>query len=94
MQDHIDVYVFEPLKEPIDFAVPYCTYYMRYEDSIESLKFLKELIQNAPNHNKGVPVKCPYVDCQIEFKLLTTIENFVCPTCRRGITTTLFKPTQ
>jgi hypothetical protein len=85
LQDRIDVYVFEPLEDPIDFAVPYCTYYMPYTDSTEYLQFLRELIQNAPQHNKGEPVKCPYPNCQVEFKLLTKIENFVCPTCRRGI---------
>jgi len=85
MQDRIDVYVFEPLEEPIDFAVPYCTYYMPYTDSIENLQFLRELIQDAPYHNKGEPVKCPYPKCQVEFKLLTDVENFVCPTCRQGI---------
>ena len=84
-QDRIDVYVFEPSDEPVDFCVPYCTYYMQYSGSEGELRFLRELIENAPFHNKGIPIKCPYGDCQIEFKLLTDIENFVCPTCRRGI---------
>ncbi len=85
IQDRIEVYVFEPLQERLDFCIPYCTYYMPYSGSNDEIKFLKELIEFAPNHNKGMPVKCPYPDCQIEFKLLTQIENFSCPTCRRGI---------
>jgi hypothetical protein len=84
-QDRIDVYVFEPFDEPVDFCVPYCTYYMQHSGSEGELRFLRELIENAPFHNKGIPIKCPYADCQIEFKLLADIENFVCPTCRRGI---------
>lgn len=90
IQDHLDVYVFEPQGEGIDFAVPYCTYYMLYDKSVDQLKFLKELIQNAPNHNKGILVKCPYKDCQIEFKILNKIEKFVCPTCRKEVVTTNF----
>lgn len=84
-QDRIDVYVFEPLDEPIDFPIPYCTYYMPYDGSSEELTFLKELIQDAPYHNRGIPVKCPYDNCKIEFKLLKDIEHIVCPTCRQGI---------
>jgi len=81
----LDVYVFEPFQTHVNFAVPYCTYYMLYEGNIEELKLLKEMIQNAPSHNKGLPVKCQYKDCQVEFKLLSNIEEFYCPTCRRGI---------
>jgi len=87
IQDRIDVYVFEPADERVDFCVPYCTYYMPYNGSNEEVKFLRELIEFAPNHNKGIPIKCPYPECQIEFKLLTITENFVCPACRQGIKT-------
>lgn len=85
LQDRIDVYVFEPLEEPVDFAVPYCTFYMLYSDSTGDLQFLRELIQTAPQHNKGVPTKCPWPNCQVEFWLLTDVEEFVCPTCRQGV---------
>jgi hypothetical protein len=85
LQDRIDVYVFEPLEERIDFAVPYCTYYMQYCDSMDNLQFLRELIQLAPNHNKGLQTNCPYDDCKIQFKLLTDTDRFPCPTCRREI---------
>lgn len=87
IQDRIDVYVFEPLSERVDFCVPYCTYYMQYNESDVEVKFLKELVDLAPSHNKGIPIKCPYPQCQIEFKLLNVTENFVCPSCRQGITT-------
>lgn len=94
LQDRIDVYVFEPLEEPIDFAVPYCTYYMFYTDSNEHLQFLRELLQDAPYHNKGEPVKCPHPKCKVEFKILNAIEDFVCPTCRRGIRRIRSQPRQ
>ena len=91
-QDHLDVYVFEPHDEQIDFAVPYCTYYMIYDKSLTHLKFLKELIDYAPNHNKGIHVKCHYNNCKVEFKILSSIDTFVCPTCRRRITKTNLSP--
>lgn len=82
----LDVYVFEPIDTRIDFPMPYCTYYMLYGQTVEELQFLKEMIEAAPLHYKGEPVKCPYdSDCGIEFKLLTDIGQFVCPACRRGI---------
>lgn len=85
IQDHIDVYVFEPIDEPIDFAVPFCTFYMPYDYTVDALKFLKELIQKAPHHKKGKWVECPYPDCKVEFNLLTKLEDFTCPVCRRGM---------
>jgi len=84
-QDRIDVFVFEPSQDPVDYAVPYCTYYMLYSGTTEELKFLRELVQNAPLHNKGIPIKCPYDNCSIEFKLLSDTTEFNCPTCRRGM---------
>lgn len=82
----LDVFVFEPFSEKVDFAVPYCTYYMVYDGgSVEQLKFLKELIQNAPFNPKGVEVQCPHGNCELIFKLLTKIEEFVCPSCRQDI---------
>ena len=85
-QRGLDVFVFEPFSKRVDFAVPYCTYYMPYDDkSIEEIKFLKELIKDAPYRPKGVGVQCPYDDCRLEFKLLVEIEEIVCPSCIRGI---------
>lgn len=84
-QKGLDVFVFEPFSKRVDFAVPYCTYYMLYDKSIEEIKFLKELIKDAPYHSKGVEVQCPYDDCRLKFKLLTSIEDFICPSCRQGI---------
>lgn len=90
IQDRIDVYVFEPYQNPIDYAVPYCTYYTLYSGSIEEIKFLRKLIENAPFHNMGVPLKCPYDNCGIEFKLLTDIIEFKCPSCRRTVKRTSY----
>ncbi len=69
----MDVYLFEPIDNPINFAVPYCTYYARYNPSdIGQIKFLKRIAGLAPNHNSGSVIKCPYPDCQLEFKLFRT----------------------
>ncbi len=86
MKRNLDVFVFEPFSKRVDFAVPYCTYYMLYDsESIQHIKFLKELIQGAPLIPSGVTVQCPYDDCRLEFNLLNDIENFVCPSCRKDI---------
>lgn len=84
-QKGLDVFVFEPISRSIDFAVPYCTYYMPYVGDTEDIKFLKDLIKNTPFHQKGITVQCPNNNCRLEFKLLTDVKEFVCPSCRRGI---------
>ena len=85
-QRGLDVFVFEPFSEKVDFAVPYCTYYMVYDKgSDEHFKFLKDLIKDAPSNPKGLEVQCPYDNCGLKFKLLTDIKEFVCPSCRQGI---------
>ncbi len=81
----MDVYVFNPEYQPVDFAVPYCTYYMPYNGSTDELRFLKEMIRDAPLHNKGLPVQCPYEDCSLAFKLLSDVREYACPACGRGV---------
>ena len=81
----LDIYVFEPIDIEVEFPVPCCTYYMLYGKTVEEIKFLQEMIRDAPFHNKGAPIKCPNDDCQIEFKLLTDINEFRCPACRKGL---------
>ncbi len=82
----MDVYVFEPIDNPINFAVPYCTYYARYNPSdIGQIKALKRIVELAPNHNSGSVIKCPYPNCQLEFKLLSNDPQFNCPACKKEI---------
>ena len=82
----LDVYVFEPIDERIDFPVPYCTYYMLYEITEDHLIFLKDLIRAKSLDLFGTLAVCPYVsDCGIVFNLLTKMEQFACPACRRNI---------
>jgi len=50
-RDRIDVYVFEPLQETVEYAVPYCTYYMLYTRTMEELKFLRKLIKKGNGKN-------------------------------------------
>lgn len=81
----VDVYVFEPMSMKFDFPVPFCNYYMPYEGRSEEIIFLKELIQIAPYHQKGLPIICPHDGCHIGFGLLKNIKTIKCPACRRGI---------
>ena len=82
----IEVYVFEPYT-CVNFPIPYCTYYMPYEGNMKELKFLRGVIEAAPSlGNVGIPVRCPYSDCAIEFKLLKDVRQLVvCPACRREV---------
>ena len=89
-QGGLDVFVFEPQSKKVNFAVPYCTYYMLYDsERIDEIQFLQDLILGAPNHKKGYETQCPYDDCRLNFKLLNEIEEFVCPSCRRDIISSL-----
>ena len=85
-QTGIDIYVFEPSSSPVDFPVPCCNFYMPYEGSTEELIFLKKVVEAAPYlGNAPIPVRCPYSECGIEFKLLKDIRRFICPACRGRI---------
>ena len=82
----LPVYVFEPLGQPVDFPVPYCNYYMPYEETIQDLKFLKELITNSGSVSSpiyGNPIICPYDGCSLVFNLLRDIDKIACPSCRQ-----------
>lgn len=88
----LDVYVFEPRYQLVDFPVPYCTHYMLYEQTTEELKYLKKMIKESPSIYYGEPISCPHQeDCGITFGLLTfrlppeDIEHFFCPACRKEI---------
>lgn len=81
----IDIYVFDPADQKIDFPVPYFNYYMPYNTNVEHLKFIRQMINEAPCHYKGMPVRCPYDDCKIEFKLLADVNTFYCPACGEKI---------
>ena len=84
----LDVWVFEPLDEDINFAVPYCTYYMRYEPTLERLKWLRDMLRGDTTTGRfGVPVTCPYKDCKLGFNYLSRFytDSLNCPACRRDI---------
>ena len=83
----LDVWVFEPVDEDIGFAVPYCTYYMRYKPTVEALKWLRDRLRGDTSTRFGVSVTCPYDDCKISFNYLSRFytDSLNCPACRRGI---------
>lgn len=88
----LDVYVFEPKDKQIEFPVPYCTHYMLYEKTDEEIRFLKEMIKEAPLEPDVEFITCPYdSNCGVTFYLLSNIESFACPACRGDIS--LSKPT-
>lgn len=80
----LDVWVFEPLDRNISFAVPYCTYYMRYEPNLPTLKRLRLALEEAPSHVLGVPATCHWDGCKLSFNYLTRSyeKPFNCPACR------------
>ncbi|MBA7503677.1 hypothetical protein ES706_02288 [subsurface metagenome] len=83
----LDIWVFEPLDEDINFTVPYCTYYMRYETTLEMLKWLRDMLKGDTARRFGVPATCPYEDCKLDFNYLSRhyTELVNCPACRRRI---------
>lgn len=86
----LDVYVFEPIDEQIDFPVPYCTYYMLYNTTTDHLDFLKRLITAEPEPSEpfGEPYFCPHtLACGIGFYFLTAMDPPVCPACRKTMDT-------
>jgi len=84
----LDIWVFEPLNEDISFAVPYFTYYMRYEPTMERLKWLRDILSGDTTTGRfGVPVTCPHEDCKITFNYLSRFytDSLKCPACRNVI---------
>ena len=86
---NLDVFVFEPFNNFINFTVPYCTHYMIYSNYTEHIKFIKKVIENPSGY--GLITQCQHNDCMLTFKLLIHTEKFVCPSCRRN---TVYQPPQ
>lgn len=91
-QRRIDVWVFEPMHQIINFAVPYATHHVRYEStSDDHVKILRALIENI---NKAFPrvldggllVRCTNENCGISFYQLNGAGEFNCPSCRKTYT--------
>ena len=83
----LDVWVFEPLDEHIDFAVPYFTHYMRYHTERNALTWLRDMLRETKAESIGIPVQCSYDDCKIAFNYLSRYftNDFYCPACRRFV---------
>ncbi len=91
------VWVFEPLNEAIDFAVPYCTHYVLYNSaSEEEIVWLKQQIGNylallGPFFNDKLIVHCPKERCGLAFYMLADLDEFPCPSCRTRLKRDLTK---
>jgi len=87
------VWVFEEFNTFIQFPIPFVTDYVQYElDSIEHLRILGKIFKEKimypggqqtikPTHN----VKCPYKDCNAEYRYWSKAQTINCPVCRREI---------
>jgi len=83
----LDTWVFEPFDEDINFAVPYCTHYMRYVPTVKFLKWLRDKLRGDITTEKFVPVTCRHKDCKITFNYLSRFytDSLNCPACRSVI---------
>ena len=93
----LDVWVFEPLGKDISFAVPYCTYYMRYKPSTNSIKLLKNILRHEFPEKLGITLTCLWDDCKISFnylrsptRLSSPTHSLNCPACRREMQATWY----
>ena len=82
-----EIYVFEPLDENVNFAVPYFTHYMRYRTTENILKWLRDGLRDGSIVRYGVPITCPHNDCLIQFNYLSRFytDSYYCPACRREV---------
>ena len=83
----LDVWVFEPMGEDISFAVPYCTFYVKYKTPLASLKRLKEMLKYKYPANLGIELVCPSDNCRMTFRYLGSSVTHVlnCPACRKDV---------
>ena len=81
----LDVWVFEPRNEYIDFAVPYLTHYMRYLSGRHTLRLLRDRLRDKKPESIGTPIRCSHSDCNIAFNYLGGFlsKGFYCPACRQ-----------
>jgi len=86
----LDIYVFEPIDENVNFAVPCFTHYMRYPTNVNALKWLKDRLKDGSIAKSGVSITCPHRDCLIQFQYLSRLytDSYFCPACRREVTFT------
>lgn len=88
------VWVFEEYGKNIQFPIPFVTDYVQYHlDDVDHLKVLRQIFKERiqyPNAQQTVKpertVKCPWSDCNAEYRYWSTADTINCPVCRRGIT--------
>lgn len=93
-----DIYVFEPFSQ-INFPIPYLDYYILFDphsephwEFIEGILFEEReywsrifpiLFGQRPSDRIGVRFHCK--KCRSIYTLLSKVEEFLCPTCRRKV---------
>jgi hypothetical protein len=91
-----DIYVFEPFDQ-LQFPIPYLDYYLLFdprqevhwrfienmfcEEKIYWSRLFPLLWGQRPSDQFGTRMTCDY--CHTTFTLLSKVDSFLCPTCRR-----------
>ena len=88
------VWVFEPQGQEIKFLVPYCTYYCIYDPTepydaeVKRLKWYIEMYAGETSSKTlwtAPSVTCPRDDCLLEFRVMSNVDSFRCPSCRKPL---------
>jgi len=93
-----DIYVFEPFQQ-VKFPIPYLDYYILFDpveephwDFIERILSEERIYWNRifpllwgqrPSDVSGLRMYCK--ECESEYTLLSRVNEFYCPTCRRYV---------
>lgn len=83
----LDIYVFEPIDENVNFAIPFFTHYMRYPATEAAFKWLRDRLRGGSLASSGVTISCPQDDCKIVFHYLSRLytDSYFCPACKREV---------
>lgn len=77
----VEIFVFEPKEEIVNYPVVSCNYYMVYENNDKELRKIKEIMKKIQNNEPaGILSHCP--QCGINFYRLNKTNKFYCPGCR------------
>ncbi|WP_162858623.1 hypothetical protein [Candidatus Nitrosotenuis aquarius] len=88
------VWVFEEFDKNIQFPIPFVTDYVKYDlDNVDHLKILRQIFKEKIQYPSGQQtikpkqnVKCPWENCNAEYRFWSDADAINCPVCRRGIT--------
>jgi len=94
----VDIYIFEPFDQ-LEFPIPYLDYYILYDPYEDPhWEYIKGLLTSERDYwssifpalwgierltYEGTLVECS--ECNTRYTLLSNVEVFLCPTCRRSV---------